>query len=161
MGNVSLQKEVNAEYEAKKAKKKEEEEKALLASLYKTVATVKKAEEDEETDPKMILCAYFKQGLCQKGKKCKFSHDLEIEKKSEEIDIYTDQRVQIFDQNAEEDDMSKWDEKKLSEVIKTQEGKYKNQKPTEIICKYFIDAVENRKYGWKWLCPNGMGCIYR
>lgn len=98
-------------------------------------------------------------GLCQKGKKCKFSHDLSIEKGSDNIDIYTDQRMQIFD--ATEDDMSHWDENKLKEVVKTQEGKYKNQKPTEIICKFFLDAVENRRYGWKWLCPNGMSCIYR
>ena len=156
-GNQSVQKEINAEFEAKKAKKKEEEEKALLASLYKTVDTVKSAKED---DPKQIVCAYFKQGLCQKGKKCKYSHDLEMEKKSEDIDLYTDQRMQLFDQNVEED-MEKWDENKLKEVVKAQEGKYKSQKPTEIICKYFLDAVENRKYGWKWVCPNGMSCIYR
>ena len=98
-------------------------------------------------------------GLCQKGKKCKFSHDLSLEKDSDNIDIYTDQRMQIFD--ATEDDMAQWDEKKLKEVVKTQEGKYKNQKPTEIICKFFLDAVENRRYGWKWVCPNGMSCIYR
>ena len=158
-GNVSIQKEENAEFEAKKAQKKLEEEKALLASLYKTVETVK-SKQDEEKDPKLTLCAYFKQGLCQKGKKCKYSHDLDIETKTEEIDIYTDQRMQLFDQNVEED-MEKWDEKKLVEVVKAQEGKYKNQKPTEIICKFFLDAVENRKYGWKWVCPNGMGCIYR
>jgi len=22
-------------------------------------------------------------------------------------------------------------------------------------------AVEQGKYGWKWICPNGMQCIYR
>lgn len=160
MGNVSIDKEVNAEFEAKKAKKREEEEKALIASLYKTVETVKLVANEEETDPKKILCAYFKQGLCQKGKKCKYSHDLDIENKSEEIDVFTDQRMQLFDQNLDED-MEKWDEKKLSEVVKAQEGKYKSQKPTEIICKYFLDAVENKRYGWKWICPNGMSCIYR
>ena len=122
--------------------------------------TVKLNALEEDKDPKTILCAYFKQGLCQKGKKCKYSHDLDIEKNSEEIDIFTDQRMQLFDQNIEED-MEKWDVKKLSEVVKAQEGKYKNQKPTEIICKYFLDSVENRKYGWKWVCPNGMSCIYR
>lgn len=29
------------------------------------------------------------------------------------------------------------------------------------VCKYFIEAVENSKYGWFWECPNGDGCIYR
>lgn len=157
-GNKSAQIQIDAEFEMKKNKKREEEEAALLAALYKTVETVKKAT-DEEKDPKTMLCAYFKQGLCQKGKKCKFSHDLDIEKKSEEIDIFTDQRMQIFD-NADED-MKNWDEKTLTEVVKTQEGKYKSQKPTEIICKFFLEAVENRRYGWKWVCPNGMSCIYR
>lgn len=23
------------------------------------------------------------------------------------------------------------------------------------ICKYFIEAIENKKYGWFWECPNG------
>jgi hypothetical protein len=25
----------------------------------------------------------------------------------------------------------------------------------QIVCKYFIDAVESGKYGWFWECPNG------
>ncbi len=30
------------------------------------------------------------------------------------------------------------------------------------ICKYFLDAVENSKYGWFWQCPNGgKNCMYR
>ena len=28
-----------------------------------------------------MLCAFFKQGQCKKGDKCKFSHDLNIERK--------------------------------------------------------------------------------
>lgn len=35
------------------------------------------------------------------------------------------------------------------------------QKPSEIVCRYFLDAVENSRYGWKWICPNGMTCHYR
>lgn len=42
-----------------------------------------------------------------------------------------------------------------------QEKRYNNQKPTEIVCKFFLNAVEQGKYGWKWVCPNGMQCIYR
>ena len=41
-------------------------------------------------DPKSILCAYYKQGVCDKGKKCKFSHDMSLDGKSSKIDIYTD-----------------------------------------------------------------------
>ena len=43
-------------------------------------------------DPKSILCQFFKAGNCQKGAKCKFSHDPEIERKAEKIDLYSDQR---------------------------------------------------------------------
>ena len=43
-------------------------------------------------DPKSILCQFFKAGSCQKGAKCKFSHDLDIERKAEKIDLYSDQR---------------------------------------------------------------------
>ena len=39
-------------------------------------------------DPKSVLCAFFKQGQCYKGDKCKFSHDLTIERKSEKRSVY-------------------------------------------------------------------------
>ena len=29
------------------------------------------------------------------------------------------------------------------------------------ICKFFLSAVENNKYGWFWECPNGPSCHYR
>ena len=33
---------------------------------------------------------------------------------------------------------------------------------TEIICKYFMEAVEKDKYGFFWVCPNnGDACTYR
>lgn len=56
-------------------------------------------------DPKSILCEYHKHGLCQKGFKCKFSHDLDVGRKQAKIDLYTDQR----DINKEDDDMEDWD----------------------------------------------------
>lgn len=43
-------------------------------------------------DPKSILCEFFKAGQCQKGFKCKFSHDLNIQRKGEKASIYSDQR---------------------------------------------------------------------
>lgn len=43
-------------------------------------------------DPKSVLCAFFKQGQCTKGDKCKFSHDLSIERKGEKRNIYEDKK---------------------------------------------------------------------
>ena len=33
---------------------------------------------------------------------------------------------------------------------------------TDIVCKHFLDAIESKKYGWFWECPNGGDkCQYR
>lgn len=48
----------------------------------------------EGVDPKSILCEFFKVGQCTKGFKCKFSHDLNVQRKGEKIDIYSDKRDQ-------------------------------------------------------------------
>ena len=57
------------------------------------------------------------------------------------------------------DTMENWDQKKLEEVVKSKSGK---QPPTDIVCKYFLEAIESSKYGWFWECPNGgVNCKYR
>ena len=43
-------------------------------------------------DPKSIVCEYYRRGQCAKGFKCKFSHDLSVERKSQKIDLYSDRR---------------------------------------------------------------------
>lgn len=73
------------------------------------------------------MCAYFKAGQCEKGKKCKFSHDLDLDGKAAKIDIYTDPR----------------------------DKKGKDPSRTDIPCQHFIEAVEKNLYGWLWECPNG------
>ncbi|PQP92987.1 zinc finger CCCH domain-containing protein 11-like [Prunus yedoensis var. nudiflora] len=42
------------------------------------------------------------------------------------------------------------------------ENEYQQNKPTDIVCKYFLEAVEKKQYGWFWVCPNGgKNCHYR
>ncbi|CAN7991887.1 unnamed protein product [Ixodes hexagonus] len=132
----------------KTVKKKTEAED--LNSLFRPVQKVEKG-----ADPKSVLCAFFKQGTCGKGDKCKFSHDLTIERKAEKRDIYTDVRDQ--------DTMENWDEAKLAEVVEQKHGEAERRMPkTDIICKHFLDALEQNKYGWFWECPSGgQKCHYR
>lgn len=49
-------------------------------------------------DPKSIVCEYFRHGQCTKGFKCKFSHDLSVERKTHKADVFTDRwgRVQTM-----------------------------------------------------------------
>ena len=60
-----------------------------------------------------------------------------------------------------DDTMDKWDEDKLKKVVQSKSTNSK-AKPTEIVCKYFLEALDNEKYGWFWTCPNGGDkCKYR
>ncbi|XP_015877124.2 zinc finger CCCH domain-containing protein 11 isoform X2 [Ziziphus jujuba] len=137
------------------AKKKKEEEKAKekeLNDLFKVAVSQPKV--PVGVDPKSILCEFFKAGQCTKGFKCKFSHDLNVQRKGEKIDIYSDKR--------DGDTMEDWDQEKLEKVVESKTKEYNQNKPTEIVCKYFLDAVEKKQYGWFWVCPNGgKDCHYR
>jgi len=107
-------------------------------------------------DPKSVLCEFFKMGLCTKGDRCKYSHDMNVARKAEKIDVYSDRR----DFNAE-------GQLKTPETMTPEElDRYNRVKAarsdTEIVCKYFLDAVEQKLYGWFWVCPNaGDACPYR
>ncbi|CAD8141884.1 unnamed protein product [Paramecium pentaurelia] len=155
---VSMSKLQAEEYEKKKLEKQLEEDEKLIQSLYKTVEQARDEESEEEVDPKSILCEYYKQGLCQKGKKCIYSHDMSLEQKTAILDLYTDQRQQLTD---EWDTCQTWDEKTLKDVIEANEKTYKSQIPSAKVCDFFLDALEKGKYGWKWVCPNGMTCHYK
>ncbi|XP_053292230.1 zinc finger CCCH domain-containing protein 15 [Pleuronectes platessa] len=140
----------------KKADKKKDLDE--LNELFKPVVVAQKVAIG--VDPKSVLCAFFKQGQCTKGDKCKFSHDLTVERKCEKRSLYVDER----DDELEKDTMDNWDEKKLEEVINKKHGEAekKSQSKTHIVCKFFLDAIENNKYGWFWSCPGGGGeCMYR
>ncbi|ORX47357.1 hypothetical protein BCR36DRAFT_584866 [Piromyces finnis] len=143
-------------------KKEEAKRKTELKEIFKPVQIQQKV--PFGVDPKTILCAYFKAGTCQKGNRCKFSHDLNIERKTEKIDLYTDYRGNSGKNKKGKDDetMENWDQSKLESVIDKKFGKDNSQKPTEIVCKYFLEAIETKKYGFFWECPNGGSkCKYR
>ncbi|KAL4868036.1 hypothetical protein BDV12DRAFT_107453 [Aspergillus spectabilis] len=110
-------------------------------------------------DPKTVLCIFYKQGNCEKGRKCKFSHDPSVERKAAKKDLYTDSR-ETEEETKKTDTMDQWDEEKLRNVVLSKHGNPRTT--TDKVCKFFIDAVENQKYGWFWVCPNGGNkCMYK
>ena len=50
--------------------------------------------------------------------------------------------------DAEDENMDDWDQDKLEDVVKQKHGTEKPSNKTDIICKFFLDAVENKMYGW-------------
>jgi hypothetical protein len=49
---------------------------------------------------------------------------------------------------------------KLRQVVMSKHGNPKTT--TDKVCKFFVNAVEEGKYGWFWTCPNGGDkCMYR
>lgn len=74
---------------------------AFVCSLYLTRSP---------PDPKTVLCAYYKAGHCDKGNKCKFSHDINIGRKVEKKDLYSDTREEKLQGRNTRDD---------GEVVKT------------------------------------------
>lgn len=140
---------VNAAKQKKEDEKKREKE---LNDLFKVAVSQPKV--PPGVDPKSIVCEFFKAGQCGKGFKCKFSHDLNVQRKGEKIDLYSDKR--------DEDTMDDWDLETLAKVVESKGKEYNQNKPTDIVCKHFLDAVEKKQYGWFWTCPNGgKECHYR
>lgn len=140
--------------ESKKDKKKAEaDQQKELDALF--AVAIKQPKVPAGVDPKSIVCEYFRAGQCQKGFKCKFSHDLAVERKGGKIDLFTDTR------QDEDEGMEEWDQEQLEKVVKQKHAAEQSNK-TDIICKFFLDAVEKKQYGWFWQCPNGgKDCKYR
>ncbi len=115
-------------------------------------------------DPKSILCEHFRLGLCTRGKNCKFSHDMSLAKEKSNVDDSKLNDKEKEKADKMEDTMDQWDETKLRTVVAKKE---KGEHPTtDKVCKYFIQAVEDGKYGWFWVCPNsnlkkGIECKYK
>lgn len=78
---------------------------------------------EEEEDPANVVCPYFKQGLCQKGKKCIYSHDLTLDR-TEEIDLYVDQRTQLIMNQIGTKNLNDIPEEELNKMISDKEKQY-------------------------------------
>ncbi|KAG1840998.1 hypothetical protein DFJ58DRAFT_809150 [Suillus subalutaceus] len=127
-----------------KAKFEEEKRRKEEAALFKPVQTQKVTFRSRS---QTVLCAFYKAGNCEKGNKCKFSHDLN--------NLYEDSR-----EDQMKDTMENWDEEKLRNVVLSKHGNPRTT--TDIVCKFFIEAIETQKFGWFWECPNGNEkCQYR
>ena len=72
-----------------KAKQDEEKRKKEEAAMFKPVQVQKVP---FGVDPKTVLCAFYKAGHCEKGSKCKFSHDMNVGRKVEKKNLYEDSR---------------------------------------------------------------------
>ncbi|KAI9832255.1 MAG: hypothetical protein M1819_004433 [Sarea resinae] len=146
-------------------KQQREKEKAAAEAAKRETADLFKPVQVQKVpfgvDPKTVVCVFYKKGNCEKGKRCKFSHDLSIERKGEKKSLYTDTREgEEPEKDKKEDTMDDWDEEKLRKVVLSKQGNPKTT--TDKVCKFFIEAVENGKYGWFWTCPNGGDkCMYK
>ena len=122
------EKELRAKEKADEEKRRKEE-----AALLKPVQAQKVP---FGVDPKTVLCAFFKAGHCDKGTKCKFSHDPDVGRKVDKRNLYEDKREDKLagtlptvsrsfvykETRVLTDTMDKWDEEKLRSVILSKHG---------------------------------------
>lgn len=155
----------SAEEKKKAAEKaaREKEKKAAEDAKRETEALMNRPAQIQKVpfgvDPKTVVCNFYKKGNCEKGKKCKFSHDLSIERKTEKKNLYTDVREDEKEEKKQETSAD-WDEEKLRSVVLSKKGNQKTS--TDKVCKFFVSAIEDGKYGWFWICPNGGDkCMYK
>ncbi|KAG6530877.1 hypothetical protein ZIOFF_004639 [Zingiber officinale] len=86
-------------------------------------------------DPKSIMCEFYKIGQCQKGFKCKFSHDLNVQRKGEKIDLYSCTTISVMKARHDLETMEDWDQKTLEKVVETKNKEYNQNKPTDIMAQ--------------------------
>ncbi|KAJ0125460.1 translation machinery-associated protein 46 [Diaporthe amygdali] len=156
-GNAEQKKKEAEKAQREKEKKAAEDAKREAELLLNKPAQIQKV--PFGVDPKTVLCIFHKKGNCEKGRKCKFSHDLELDRKTEKKSLYQDTRAEE-DEKKKAETSADWDEEKLRSVVLSKKG---NQRTTtDKVCKYFVQAIEDGKYGWFWICPNGGDkCMYK
>ena len=106
-----------------------------------------------EAEKAALLTAIFGAQPTKKKKK-------EAKPDDGKIDLYTDQRSQQLPSGETEETMANWDQQKLEEVVNSKHAAQDANK-TDIVCKFFLEAVQKSLYGWFWICPNGESCKYR
>jgi len=159
------QKEEDQKIAAKEAKKRHKDE---MADLFKVSIIQPKV--PFGVDPKTIACAFFKAGQCQhKGDKCKFSHDQEVcfgKKKAvgNQVDLSVDVLAAKGKSKNNADDIAITDPVELAKAIEKKARQMACE--THIVCRHFLEAIERKKYGWFWECPDQLnnpsqGCKYR
>ncbi|KAI5190186.1 hypothetical protein NECID01_0879 [Nematocida sp. AWRm77] len=100
-------------------------------------------------DPKAVLCINFKNGVCSKKEACKFSHELDQDKRLRDLQL------------AAESAKEKEKEREKEGAVRAEGGadaKGQDSSKEEKICKYYIDALKSGKHNPKWTCPNGHSC---
>ena len=136
-----------------KAKLEEEKRKKEEAALLKPVQTQKVP---FGVDPKTVLCAFYKAGTCEKGSKCKFSHDMNVGRKVEKKNLYEDSRedkmkgecrssaprVAYETEGVLEDTMDSWDEEKLRTVVLSKGGNPRTT--TDVSRSYCLSSLTYR-----------------
>eukprot|EP00916_Digyalum_oweni_P024493 GHVL01040483.1.p1 GENE.GHVL01040483.1~~GHVL01040483.1.p1 ORF type:complete len:346 (+),score=99.05 GHVL01040483.1:41-1078(+) len=127
------QRSIDAEMDARKQKAKIDKEAALLSSLFEGTDNIKKID----------------------AAAAKVKQTPQSIKEGQKIDLYVDQREQ------KEETMENWSMEHLRSVIDSKHGSTSHNVPTDIVCKFFLEAVEKKVYGWFWQCPNGDKCKYR
>lgn len=81
-------------------------------------------------DPKSVVCAFFQHVQCTKGFQCKPSNDLSVERKGEQVDIYSDQR--------DKENLNAWDLATLEKAVAERANEYNNNTPTEMLLNVVI-----------------------
>ncbi|ATY65993.1 CCCH finger DNA binding protein, putative [Cordyceps militaris CM01] len=156
-GTVEQKRKEAEKEQREKEKKAAEDAKRETALLLARPAQIQKV--PFGVDPKTVVCIFWRKGDCEKGKKCKFAHDLSVERRTEKKNLYTDVR-EGDEEKKKQETSADWDEEKLRSVVLSKKG---NQKTTtDKVCKFFVSAIEDGKYGWFWICPNGADkCMYK
>lgn len=57
--------------------------------------------------------------------------------------------------------MSDLSEEELSKMLNEKEKLMIKGAKSDLVCKFFLEAVKSKKYGWNWTCANGDGCKYK